>query len=243
MTHFTPGIRAHATAFIRKPQNLILLVVVPPVVTVLYGNALKSISLVLSATGANPGTVGRLTGALFATAFLTGIIGLFQVISARRGDERLVLCGFSRSTLLATRLLIVICAAVLATTISFAVLWATVSVDALLATFGALLVGGVTYGLIGMLIGALLPKELEGSLVLVFLVDIDDALSSGLFESTTDLMKLLPLYRPHSLVESAVTEGSVATDDVLGAAVYFLVLLVVAFVIYRRMIATGGEAG
>lgn len=243
MTQFVTGVRAHATAFVRKPVNLVLLLVLPPVVTVLYGEALESFSMIASSLGVGTdlGTVGQLTGALWATAFLVGIIGLFQVISARRGDERLVLCGFSRTTLLATRLVTVFGAAVLAAGVSFAVLWITVSVNAPLTAFSALLAGGVTYGLLGMLVGALLPRELEGSLVLVFLVDIDDALSSGLFETTTVLPKLFPLYRPHALLESAVTGGTIAADHALGVGVYLLVLAALAFGVYSRVTDAGGD--
>jgi ABC-2 type transport system permease protein len=243
MSQFATGVRAHATAFARKPLNLVLLMVLPPVVTVLYGNAMESVSMLVSSLGAGTdlGTVGRLTGALFATAFLTGIIGLFQVISARRGDERLVLCGFSRATLLATRLVTVIGAAVLAAGVSFAVLVSTVPVNAPFAAFGALLAGGVTYGLIGICVGALVPRELEGSLLLVFIVDIDDALSSGLFATTTVIPEFFPLYRPHALLESAVLDGTVAADHALGAGVYLLVLLALAFVVYGRVTGAGGD--
>lgn len=243
MTQFVTGVRAHVTAFVRKPLNLVLLVVLPPVVTILYGEALESFSMLAGSLGVETdlGTMGQLTGALWAIAFLVGIIGLFQVISARRGDERLGLCGFSRATLLATRLVTVLGAAVLAAGVSFAVLWTTVSVNAPLAAFGALLAGGVTYGLLGMLVGALLPRELEGSLVLVFLVDIDDALSSGLFETTTVLPKLFPLYRPHALLESAVTDGTIVTDHALGAGAYLLMLAVLAFVVYGRVTDARGD--
>jgi ABC-2 type transport system permease protein len=243
MSQFATGVRAHATAFARKPLNLVLLVVLPPVVTVLYGDAMESVSMLASSLGAGTdlGTIGRLTGALFATAFLTGVIGLFQVISARRGDERLVLCGFSRPMLLATRLVTVLGVAALAAGVSFVVLWTTVSANAPLAAFGALLAGGVTYGLIGMCIGALVPRELEGSLLLVVLVDIDDALSSGLFETTTALPKFLPLYRPHALLESAVLDGTIAAGRALGAGAYLLVLAALALVIYGRVTGAGGD--
>lgn len=243
MSQFTTGIRTHTTAFVRKPLNLVLLMVLPPVVIVLYGEAMEAFSSLplLSALGADLGVIGRLTGALFATAFLTGIIGLFQVISARQGDERLVLCGFSRSTLLATRLVTVIGAAVLTAGVSLAVLSVTVSVGAPLVAFGALFFGGVSYGLLGMLVGVLLPRELEGSLVLVFLVDIDDALSSGMFiESSSTIPKLFPLYRPHAMLETAVLDGTIAMDHVFGAVVYLLVLAVLVFVVYVRVI---GERG
>ena len=242
MGQFATGVRAHATAFARKPMNLVLLLVLPPVVTVVYGEAMKSFSTLLSplGIGADLGTVGQLTGALFATAFLTGVIGLFQVISARRGDERLMLCGFSKTTLLATRLVTVTSAAILAAGASFVVLWMLVSVVAPLATFGALLAGGITYGLLGMCVGALIPRELEGSLILVFIVDVDVALSGGLFATTTAVPSFFPLYHPHALLSSAVLDGTIATDHVFGAIGYILVLAMLAFVVYGRVTSVRG---
>lgn len=245
MSQFATGVRSHTTAFARKPLNLVLLLVIPPVVIILYGKAMAPFSALIASFGtgaeANLKTVGQLTGALFATAFLTGIIGLFQVISARRGDERLILCGFSRPTLLATRLVTVLGAAVLAAGVSLVVLFVTISINAPLAAFGALLAGGITYGLIGMLVGAILPRELEGSLVLVILVDIDAVLSSGLFPTTTPLPKFFPLYHPHALLESAILDGTIATDHVLGTAVYSLVLAVVVFVVYVWVTGKRGD--
>lgn len=238
MSQFVTGVRAHATAFARKPLNIVLLVVLPPIATVAYAEELTGISPLASSLehGVELGALARLTGALWATGFLVGIIGLFQVISARRGDERLVLCGFSRRTLLATRLVVVIGAAVVAAGVSFVAIWAAVPVDVPLAAFGALFIAGVMYGLLGMVVGALLPRELEGSLVLAFLVDIDDALVSGLFiPTTTVLPKFFPLYHPHALLRAAVFDGTIATDHTLGASVYLLVLAALAFVVYSRV--------
>jgi ABC-2 type transport system permease protein len=241
MGQFATGVRVHATAFARNPTNLLLLFVLPPIVIVLYGEAMELFSMVMSASAGYPFRIaGRITGAVFATAFLTGIIGLFQVISARRGDERLVLCGFSRTTLLATRLVTVIGAALLAAGVSLAVLWITISVNAPFTAFGALLAGGITYGLLGMCVGALIPRELEGSLVLVFIVDVDVAITSGLFTTTTAVPSFFPLYHSHSLLESAVLNRMVAAGHVLGTGVYILMLALLAFVIYSRMIGVRG---
>jgi ABC-2 type transport system permease protein len=243
MSQFVTGIRAHTLQFLRKPQNLVFLVVIPPIATVMYGRAVERVSsLTVAYTSANLGAVGRLTGALWATAFLVGIIGLFQVISARRGDERLVLCGFSRSMLLATRCMVVFGVAVLVAVISGAVLWATVPVSAPLVAVGVLLLGGMMYGLIGMLVGALLPRELEGALVMALIVDIDDMVSSGLFfdPTSTVVTQLFPLYRPQTLLVAAVTGGSLPVDHAIGAGIYVLVLAALTFVVYGRLIDSGG---
>ena len=48
--------------------------------------------------------MGRVNGAIYSVAFFAGVLGLFQVISARQADERLRICGYSRSELFASRL-------------------------------------------------------------------------------------------------------------------------------------------
>lgn len=245
MSQFVTGVRAHATAFARNHVYLVLLVVMSPVMILFYGLAIaRTFSAVAPALGIGSGvdikTVGLLSGALFATAFLSGIVGLFQVISARRGDERLMLCGFTRHTLIATRLVTVVGASVLTTSVSFAVLWTIVPIESPFVAFIGLLFGGVTYGLIGMLVGALLPRVLEGSLLVLAFVDLDDSMTNGLFvPRTRTLPKLFPLYRPHGLLEAAVSDGTVAITHVIGAGVYLFIVAVLAVVVYVRV--TGGR--
>lgn len=233
---FVMGVRTHVTAFVRKPLNLLLVVALPPVVIALYGTAMESFP---AFSTVDPETVGSLSGAVFATAFLAGVVGLFQVISARRGDERLALCGLSRHTLLATRLVVVVAVACLAAGVSIGMLAQTVTIGAPFVAAGALLLTGVSYGLIGMLVGALVSRELEGSLLLVFLVDIDSAVSSGLVSDTT--IEAFPLYHPHGLFETAVLDGTLATDHAVGAAGFLCVWLILAFVAYGWVADVAGD--
>ena len=235
------GLSAALREFAREPVNLALLVALPPLVVVSYGSIMSAFPE-LPYMSSSPETLGAVAGTLFVAAFLPGVIGLFQVISARRADERLVLIGFPRATLFVSRFLTVVAASLLTAGISIAVLTTRTDVAALPAAFGTLVGVGVLYGLVGMLVGAVLPRELEGSLVLIFVADIDEALASGIVRTDAAVTKLLPLHYPHELFRAAVTGSEIARSDALAAGAYLLGLGVVTLAVYVSMTGEGGDS-
>lgn len=257
MSRLTTVTRLRATELARQPLTLVMLLALPPIVVEMYGVAVKSFPR-LPNLGASPATVGRMTGTLFAVAFLAGLVGLFQVISARRGDERAAIAGLPRWELLATRLLTMFVVAVAGASVALATLSYNVDVATSALAFGFLVLAGLIYGLLGVVVGTLVPKELEGSIILVFMADIDNALSSGLFpidaSATLPLVgdvgvtDVVPLYHPHELFVAAVLDGDVASGHLLPTLGWVLGLLVVAFVAYGHtagnglLTANGGSA-
>ncbi|MFB6121316.1 MAG: hypothetical protein ABEJ68_09395 [Halobacteriaceae archaeon] len=239
MSRLRTATASHVREFVREPVNLVFLFVLPPVVIEVYGRAMETFPQFPFAT--NPGTLGRIAGTLFATAFVAGLIGLFQVISARRGDERLILAGFGRSSLLASRLVALVGATLAVAAVSLGVLATDTAVAAPGVAYAALVSGGLIYGLIGVLVGTLVPRELEGSLVLVFLADVDSALSTGIFATDAPLVDLFPLHDAHALFTDAVTDGAVATGDAVGVAAYLLAAVTAAFLAHRAVAGDGGE--
>jgi len=223
------GLRLHE--FVRRPATIVLVLAVPPLAIETYGTALESFPQLPGL--AEPARVGRITGTLFAVAFLAGLVGLFQVISSRSGDERLVLCGYSRMRLLGTRLLSLFTVGAVASAVALATLGLRVDVAAPALAFGVLIIAIVLYGLLGVTVGSVLPRELEGSLVLVFAADLDNALSSDLFD-TGVVGRFAPLHHPHALFESAVVSGELAGDHLLPTMAYLIGFLVVAVVAYTR---------
>lgn len=223
--------RLFLVAFYRRPLNVALLVAVPPVVVYSY-------SMALGATG---GTAeGQVDGALFATAFLTGVFGLFQVIEAANADRRLVACGFRARDLLATRLVTVAAVGVLVAVVSLGVLSTFLPLAAPLAAFGALALAGVVYGLVGALVGSVLSRRLEGSLLLAFVADLDAFFGGGAGAAGALLPKLLPLYFPRRLLGSAAFDGAVAPTAAGATGLYALVLLPLVLLAYDRTMATTG---
>lgn len=252
MGRLATGTRSRLAELARQPTTLAMLILLPPVVIETYGVALASFPQVVG-VAAEPATVGRMTGTLFAVAFLAGLVGLFQVISAANGDERLSVAGFPRSALLASRLVTMVVVALLAAVVAFAVLTVQVEVAAPALAFGVLGLAGLVYGLLGVVVGSLLPRELEGSIVLVFAADIDNALASGLFPvdasaslplvgelSATDFV---PLYHPHELFAAAVLDGDLAGGHLAPALAWVAVLLVAALLAYVRSTGDGVLGG
>jgi hypothetical protein len=232
------GLSSAVREFRREPVNLALLLALPPVVVVSYGSIMSSFPA-LPGMSSSPETLGAVAGTLFVAAFLPGVIGLFQVISARRADERLSLVGFPRGTLFVSRLLTVAAASLLTAAISLAVLTTRTDVASLPAAFGTLALVGVLYGLVGMSIGAVLPRELEGSLVLVFVADIDEAFASGIVETDAAFARLLPLHYPHELFQASVDGSALSTADALATGAYVGLLGLVALGFYTTLTGEG----
>ncbi|NEU58148.1 hypothetical protein [Halorussus sp. MSC15.2] len=221
-------------------MNVALLVVLPVVVVEGYGTAMAAFPQFPHLDGGTMAEMGRVNGAIYAAAFLAGILGLFQILGAVQADERLGVCGYDRAELFASRLVAVVLGSALVAGVTTAVLWWRVEPEAPLAAFGALTLAALLYGLVGMLVGAVLPRALEGSLVLVFLVDFDDFLSSGLLDVDSPFLVLLPLHYPHDLFRSAVFDGTVAVGNALAGTAYLGVAFAVALVVYARVTGDGG---
>jgi len=235
------GLGAAVREFVREPINLALLVALPPLVVTGYESMLSAFPR-LPYMSSDPEALGATAGTLFVAAFLPGVIGLFQVISAQRADERLSLAGFPTPTLFASRLAAVCLAAVVTAALSLAVLATSTEVESIALGFLTLAFVGVLYGLVGMLVGTVLPRELEGSLALIFVVDIDEALASGVMATDAAVTKLFPLHYPHEVFQAAVDGRVPDVADVLAAGTYGLVVLAAAFLVYTTLAGTGGGA-
>ncbi|WP_435181667.1 ABC transporter permease [Halorussus sp. AFM4] len=234
------GVASHVRAFVRTPLNVALLVAFPVVVIEGYGAAMAAFPQFPGLAVESMAEMGRVNGAVYAAAFLAGILGLFQSIGAVQADERLRVCGYDRAELFASRLAAVALGSALVAAVSTAVLQWRVEPAAPAAAFGALTLAALLYGLVGMLVGAVLPRALEGSLVLVFLVDFDDFLSSGVVAVDSPALKLLPLHYPHDIFQAAVFDGTVASGDALAALAYLGAAFVAALAVYVRVTGRGG---
>ncbi|MFB6109375.1 MAG: hypothetical protein ABEJ60_00675 [Halodesulfurarchaeum sp.] len=233
------GLASAIHEFVREPVNMGLLVALPPIIITTYGSMMSAFPRMPYMT-TSPDTLGAVAGTLFTSAFLPGVIGLFQVISARRADDRLSLAGFPRATLFVSRLLAVLVASLLTAAISLGVLATQVETASPVPAFLTLVFVGVVYGLVGMLIGTVLPRELEGSLVLIFFADMDEALASGIVRTDSVISKAFPLHYPHKLFTAAVDGTPIAESHVFAAGTYGIALFVIALGVYVRLTGEGG---
>lgn len=222
------AVGAAIRSFFREPTNLALLVVLPPVVIVGFDLALEAF---VGVPGMDPDpAAGELGGTLFATAFLAGLLGVFQVVGAAGPDRRLVVCGYRRWEVLLARVLTIVLVGAAVALVAFATFFVLSDIEPAspVRAVLALIAAAVTYGLLGVIVGALIGRELEGSLVLVFLADLDSFLAVGAIPVDTWIDEYLPLVRPYVLLESAIHDGTLPVGDVLEATLYALVLLVLA---------------
>lgn len=235
------GVDAQIRSFVRDPLNVVLLVGLPVFVVVGFGQAMSS----FPKTGAMrlaPQNAGQVLGALFSTAFLTGLFGLYQGIDARRTDERLVAAGYPFERLLGARVVSTLVVGVTLSLWCLSLLWIHVRPAAPLAAVVVLVGSGLVYALIGVLIGAFAPGLFEGSLILLFVADMDAFLGSGMSRAGAT-NPLLPLYYPLELFQSAVVNGSLLPMHVVGMGTYLLVLVGVTYLGYVRILGDIGPHG
>lgn len=238
------GIRANTRSFFREPLNVALLLVLPALSIQLYGVSLSQFPDVgIFDVNGSLVTTGRITGAVFATGALAGVLGLFQMIGARSADRRLAIAGFRPRELVASRFATVFAVGLAISAVSTVTLSVlhSASVDAPLVAFAGLALAGLIYGLLGMLVGAVLPRELEGSLVLVILADMDNVFASGFFGIDESITRFAPLSHPHEVVTRAVVDGTLAVDHVLAALVSVGVFGLLGVGAYAHTVENGGS--
>ncbi|WP_436927889.1 hypothetical protein [Halosimplex amylolyticum] len=239
------GVRASARSFVREPFTVVLLVVLPAVSIQIYGVGMGQFPDVgIFAVDGSVATVGRITGAVFATGALAGVLGLFQMISARYADRRLAICGFRGLELVAARFTTVAVASAVVGIVSTVSLMALVDdpVGAPVVAFAGLALAGAVYGLLGIVVGSVLPKELEGSLLLVILADVDNVFASGLFRIEDSITQFAPLAHPHAIVTQAVVEGSLATEHLIPALGHLSLFALLSVAAYTYQVESGGDA-
>ncbi len=173
-------------------------------------------------------------------AFVAGGVGmafsisgatLFSILSSREVDQRLVLSGYRPIELLLGRLLF-LAPFGLVIAAGFASLMSAVSHPARPFLLGfAVAMVAVQAVPFGLAVGAAVPRELEGTLVLIGVVGTQLATKPDAVVS-----KVLPFYGPRQLiVAGAHDHGAIARPFALTVA-YALVLLVVARVFVARRV-------
>jgi len=192
--------------YYRSPLNLVLLVVIPVLLILSFGGALSRLADLFDQTLTVE--VGNALGAIWAAAFLTGIMGFYMMIGAREADRRLVRSGYSTVSVVMLRLTTVALLGLLATATSYLVLITRVTPENYGITFAAIYLAAMIYGAIGILIGSIVTGELEGSFALLFFFIMDAFIGSPLFGTTSDVFAVLPTHYP-SLIMSARTAGEV----------------------------------
>ena len=201
----------------RNPVFWVLLIVVPAVfilladVTTPHGSA----AIVLSENGRqftaliDPANVHGGLMASIAVGFLATLAGLFTILDARTGDQRLVLAGMRSGVVLSSRLAIVLLAALAATAVSLAAAALVLDPGQWVVYATALLLIAITYGLIGVLLGPIFGK-ISGVFIafLIPFLDIGIGQSPMLRAEPETWAHYLPAYGGTQLL----TDGALTTS-------------------------------
>lgn len=219
-------------SLLRTPLNGLLFLLVPVVLVQGFGFAWQHIPDVIATRTAT--NAGYLIGGAFGTGFVAGVFTFVQVYSSLTADRRLLGLGLPSWQLLVAyaTMMVGISAAIACYTL--VVLTTVTPVESPVRAFGALFAGGFLYALIGVLVGLVVDRLFEGSLVVLFVADMDAFLGSSL-SAVDSVGWFLPLYYPRQLLGSAVVDGHLEPVDVLGAVGYAVVLLtLVGVVLWRK---------
>ncbi len=236
----TTGVRYNLMTFFRNPFNLAALILLPLIAIEGMGYALGTMPE-LPGIIAMPEEEGRMMGALFSTSFLTGLMGLFQVISSREADRRLNVVGGGRFGLLFMRVSTILIVGIFVTMINYLIFIRGVDPASHHLIVLSLLSVSIMYGFFGVIIGVIVPHDLEGSLVMVFLADMDVFLGSGVFETEEWIQRTFPTHYPSRILEEGVVEGTFTSDYALFSILYMIVLFTAALSIFY--VTSRGDLG
>ncbi|MFD8302850.1 ABC transporter permease [Streptomyces sp. NPDC059690] len=175
-----------------------------------------------------------------AIASLAALVGLFTILDARSGDQRLALAGFRTRRLLTARLSLVALGALIATAASVAVTAALFDARQWGLYIAANTLIGLTYGLIGVLIGSVFGRV--GGVFVAFLVpflDLGLEQSPMLNSQVSGLGHALPGYgASRVLYDAALTVSFDETGPLLIALVWLIGLALAAGLLFRRAVRT-----
>ncbi|WP_062641041.1 ABC transporter permease [Streptomyces maremycinicus] len=175
-----------------------------------------------------------------AIASLAALVGLFTVLDARSGDQRLALAGLRARNLLTARLSVVALGALIATAASVAVTAVLFDPRQWGLYLAANTLTGLTYGLIGVLIGSLFGRV--GGVFVAFLVpflDLGIEQSPMLNSQVSGLGHALPGYgTSRVLYDAALTASFDETGPLLIAIAWVAGLTVAAGLLFQRAVRT-----
>jgi ABC-2 type transport system permease protein len=184
--------------------------------------------------------LGLLTGMLNATTLIMGFVALNAVRRSALVDQRLVLCGYSRSALILGRLLAFAVASALLALYAVAVLAAFTPPQhpgvVVAGTFGAVL----TYAAIGVLAGVVARGDLEGFFFIIMLSLVDTFIQNPIGNPAANrgVVEYFPSYLPMQILVGGAIADHVAWWqfwDSVGWAVVLGALGVLGFWLRTRI--------
>ncbi|HKX16512.1 MAG TPA: hypothetical protein VJT33_00685 [bacterium] len=175
-----------------------------------------------------------LTGMLNATTLIMGFVGLTVIRQSGAVDQRLVLCGHSRAALVLGRLLALGLASLAVAAYATGVLALFFPLRYFALVAAGTFVAVAAYVAIGMLVGVVLPGDLEGLFFIIMLSIVDTFMQNpiGSAAANHQVVEFFPSYLPMQMVTAGAFTSRVAWWQFwagLGWAAGFGALVLVAF--------------
>lgn len=211
--------------YVRRPLNLVLLVVVPVVFVTLSAGALAEFADLLGGI-AEVGTVEAATAG-WAAALLAGVAAFFHVSASRDTDRRLVMAGAGASRVVAARLASSLTLAVFAAAGGLIALAVRTGIADVPRVVGATVLFAVIYVGIGTLVGALVRDEVNGSLIVVF-VWMFDVFFGPAMGSDSARTVVFPLHFPTQVIIDVASGHAGPLGDIGLSLLWGLASLVLA---------------
>jgi len=148
-----------------------------------------------------------------AVCFLMCFLAFNLVHKRRDVDARLVLAGFRAHELLVAKVIVLVSLVVVMSAYESAIIRPYLEPRHTLRVASGFILGGVVYGCLGLLVGAVSRHELEGIFVIVLLTNIDVGwLQNPIYYATSERRALIEGLPGHYPMQLAITGAF--TDDV-----------------------------
>jgi hypothetical protein len=216
------------TEYVRRPMNVVLLIVVPLVFVGLSAGVLTEFADLLS-DARDLGNVEAATAG-WAAAVLAGVASFFHVSDSRGSDRRLAAAGAGAGRVVASRLVSTLALAGIAAAGALAALRFRSEAAATPRVIGATVVFALIYAGLGVIVGALVRSDLNGSLIVVFIWFFDVFLGPAMGGSAF-VIRLFPLYFPTMVVTGVDSTHAGALGDVGASLIWATASLAVAAVV------------
>ncbi|MGQ4513065.1 ABC transporter permease [Streptomyces sp. DW26H14] len=178
----------------------------------------------------------QITGALNAVTLIAGFMMFAATFTGGAFDRRLAMAGYPRVHLVLAKLsaLTLVCAAVAAyATAVTAVAWPPRQPLMLTA---ALFCAAMTYGALGVVLGSVLRREVEGMFAILMISILDVALQNPLSSSGSDsaVVRFLPSYGAVQAGMSAAFSTAPATHGLAIQLLWLAASASAGFLVFRR---------
>ena len=225
LTRVGVGVVMTARMLRRNRLALLLLVLIPVLFLgfILVTTAERRVPIELPAAGAGAlrDVSQRAEGVVFVSLAAVGVLTAFLSLDLLQRDaevtRRLVQCGYHPWEVIATRLVVLAGVIVAVATLNTAVVASVFAPAHTLRVWAGFLLGGYVYGGYGLLVGALVRRELEGILCVALLANMDVGwVQNPIYYAGAqhkEVIRALPAYWP-----SQVSMLGAFTDEPVGRA-------------------------